>query len=212
MAPLRWPMARRVWPQGTCAACDVMATMRRRRQHDPGATCSPGPKGAAMATSGLSMLDPLNLWRDALGQWENRTNQVANQEMKSEDFARATNALLGMSLGLQQALGKANTALLKELNLPSRGELLELGERLQRIEDQLGQIARLLGAQGPAGSPAAAAMPPRTRRPAPPAAAVPPSAAPTEAVATRPPPLPPRRRPAAKKPAATRRPPARKGR
>lgn len=155
------------------------------------------------------MLDPLNLWRDALGQWENRTNQVANQEMKSEDFARATNALLGMSLGLQQALGKANTALLKELNLPSRGELLELGERLQRIEDQLGQIARLLGAQGPAAGPAAVAMPPRTRRPAPPAAAAP-AAAPPEAAAAPPPPT--RRRPAAKKPAATRRPPARKGR
>ncbi|MBS0425952.1 MAG: hypothetical protein JSR41_01545 [Proteobacteria bacterium] len=154
------------------------------------------------------MLDPLNLWRDALGQWENRTNQVANQEMKSEDFARATNALLGMSLGLQQALGKANTALLKELNLPSRGELLELGERLQRIEDQLGQIARLLGAQHPAASPAPSAMPPRTRRPAPPSAAAPP-AAPLEAAA---PPAPARRRPAAKKPAATRRPATRKGR
>lgn len=143
-----------------CAAGDN-TTRARPEQH--------GPKGAAMATSGLSMLDPLNLWRDALGQWENRTNQVANQEMKSEDFARATNALLGMSLGLQQALGKANTALLKELNLPSRGELLELGERLQRIEDQLGQIARLLGAQGAAASQAPAAMPPRTRRPAQPA-------------------------------------------
>ena len=149
------------------------------------------------------MLDPLNLWRDALGQWENRANQVANQEMKSEDFARATNALLGMSLGLQQALGKANTALLKELNLPSRGELLELGERLQRIEDQLGQIARLLGAQNPAAKADAPAMPPRTRRPAPPPA----PASPEAAV-----PPPAGRRPAAKKQAAARRPPARKGR
>lgn len=182
-----------------CAAGDN-TTRARPEQH--------GPKGAAMATSGLSMLDPLNLWRDALGQWENRTNQVANQEMKSEDFARATNALLGMSLGLQQALGKANTALLKELNLPSRGELLELGERLQRIEDQLGQIARLLGAQGAAASQGPAAMPPRTRRPAQPAAVAPPEAAPAEAAVA----PPARRRPAAKKPAATRRPPARKGR
>lgn len=153
------------------------------------------------------MLDPLALWRDALGQWENRTNQVANQEMKSEDFARATNALMGMSLGLQQALGKANTALLKELNLPSRGELLELGERLQRIEEQLGQITRLLGAQAPTAGPAPSAMPPRTRRPAAPLAAQP-----AEAAAA---PAPQARRTAAKKtPKATpgRRPAARKGR
>ena len=160
------------------------------------------------------MLDPLNLWRDALGQWENRTNQVANQEMKSEDFARATNALLGMSLGLQQALGKANTALLKELNLPSRGELLEIGERLQRIEDQLGQVVRLLGAQSPAAGPAPGAMPPRTRKPV-----APPAAQPPEAIAAGPPPArrspavkPGAKKPAAKKSAPARRPAARRGR
>ncbi|OUM01605.1 hypothetical protein [Variovorax sp. JS1663] len=115
------------------------------------------------------MLDPLGMWRDALSQWENRTNQVANKEMKSEDFARAANALLGMSLGLQQALGKANSTLLKELNLPSRAELLALDERLQRIEEQLALLARQWGAAGPAE--AKPTMPPRTRRPAPAAAA-----------------------------------------
>ncbi|WP_077002904.1 hypothetical protein [Variovorax sp. KK3] len=113
------------------------------------------------------MLDPLGLWRDALGQWENRTNQVANKEMKSEDFARVANTMLGMTLGLQQALGKANSTLLKELNLPSRAELLAVDERLQRIEEQLALLTHQLGARDPALP--KAAMPPRTRRPAPPA-------------------------------------------
>lgn len=118
-----------------------------------------------MATTGLPMLDPLGMWRDALSQWESRSNQMAQKEMGSEDFARTMNGLLGLSMGLQQALGKANGTLLKELNLPSRGEVLELGERLQRIEDQLALITRALGAQNPALAPSPSVMPPRTRRP-----------------------------------------------
>lgn len=158
-----------------------------------------------MATTGLPRLDPLSMWRDALSQWESSSNQLANKEMGSEDFARSMNGLLGLSLGLQQALGKANSTLLKELNLPSRGELLELGERLQRIEDQLTLITRALGAQSSALAPGPSAMPPRTRRPA--ASAE--SGATTAPVAAEPAqdsPAPPVRRQAApkKKPAAPR--------
>ena len=122
------------------------------------------------------MLDPLSVWRDALNKWESSSNKLANKEMGSEEFARSMNTLMGMSMGVQQALGKANAALLKELNLPSRAELVELGDRLQRIEDQLVQINRTLS--GPAPT---TAMPPRTRRPNPPAetAAAAPAAEPT---------------------------------
>ena len=135
-----------------------------------------------MATSGFPALDPLNLWRDALSKWEGGANQLANKQMGSEDFARAMNGLLSLSMGLQQALGQANGALLKELNLPSRNDMIEMGARLQRIEDAIEQLNQRLGGVVPA--PAATetkSMPPRTRKPPSAVAAVAPTPAPVAA-------------------------------
>lgn len=129
------------------------------------------------------LLDPMALWRDALTQWEGGANTAASRQMGSEEFTQALHAITSVSTGIQQALGKANGALLKELNLPSRKDLIEIGERLQRIEDAIEQLNQRLGGVVPA--PAAAietkAMPPRTRKPPSAAApAVPVAAAPAE--------------------------------
>lgn len=142
-----------------------------------------------MAKTGLSMLDPLELWRDALNKWEGDANSAASKQMGSEDFVRALHAMATVSTGIQQALGKANGALLKELNLPSRADLIEIGARLQRIEEALEQLTRQIGGVAPKAQ--APAMPPRTRKPPVAAAAAPiPVAAPTSAPA--------RKRPAAR--------------
>lgn len=121
-----------------------------------------------MAKTGLPLMDPLQMWRDALTQWEGGTNAEASRQMGSEEFAQALHAMAGVSTGIQQALGKANGALLKELNLPSREDLIDIGARLQRIEDAIEQLTQRLGGVAPA--PASAAepkqMPPRTRKPA----------------------------------------------
>ncbi|RZL64132.1 MAG: hypothetical protein EOP81_10225 [Variovorax sp.] len=120
-----------------------------------------------MAKTELSkLLDPMALWRDALTQWEGGANTAATKQMGSEEFAQALHAVASVSTGIQQALGQANGALLKELNLPSRSDLIDIGARLQRIEDAIGQINQRLGGLAPA--PAGAnpkQMPPRTRKP-----------------------------------------------
>ena len=130
-----------------------------------------------MAKTGLSkMLDPMALWRDALTQWEGDANAAATKQMGSAEFAQALHTMAGLSTGLQQALGKANGALLRELNLPNRNDLIDIGARLQRIEDAIEQLTQRLGGVAPA--PALSEpqpMPPRTRKP--------PSAAPTAQLA-----------------------------
>lgn len=113
-----------------------------------------------------NMLDPMALWRDALTQWEGGANSAATKQMGSEEFAQALHAMAGVSTGIQQALGKANGALLKELNLPSRNDLIDIGARLQRIEDAIEQLTLRLGVAAPAPlSTEPQPMPPRTRRP-----------------------------------------------
>ena len=121
-----------------------------------------------MARTDMSkMLDPMALWRDALAQWEGGADSAATKQMASEEFAQALHAMASVSTGIQQALGKANGALLQELNLPSRNDITEISARLQRIEDALEQLTQRLGGAVPV--PAAAAeprqMPPRTRKP-----------------------------------------------
>lgn len=117
-------------------------------------------------TDTSKMLDPMALWRDALTQWEGGANSAATRQMGSEEFAQALHAMAGVSTGIQQALGKANGALLKELNLPSREDLIEIGVRLQRIEDAIEQLTQRLGGVAPAPtSSEPRQMPPRTRKP-----------------------------------------------
>ncbi|HYP70279.1 MAG TPA: hypothetical protein VEP93_05300 [Variovorax sp.] len=137
------------------------------------------------------MLDPLQVWRDALSKWEGSANSLANKEMGSEESVRAMQAMMSVVMGLQQTLGKANGVLLKELNLPSRNDIVEIGTRLQRIEDMLEQLSRQMGnpvASAPGSAPAT--MPPRTRKPAPvieaAAAAAAPAAAPEASQGSKP--------------------------
>jgi hypothetical protein len=125
-----------------------------------------------MAKSGLSILDPLEMWRDALAQWEGTANKVAGKQLKTEEFAKVLHTVSGATLGMQQALAKANKSVLKEMNLASRDDLTEIGERLHRIEDMLEFLCRQVSGKAPsATSSAPAPMPPRTRVPPTPAPA-----------------------------------------
>lgn len=120
-----------------------------------------------MSKPAPSLLDPWALWRDALAQWEGRTNAVANEQMGSEEFTRAMHFALNVSQGMQQTFAKAVGKALKNLNLPSRAEVVEIDARLQRIEETLEALVQQLQATGRQDAvPTAPAMPPRTRKPA----------------------------------------------
>ncbi|MEJ8857739.1 poly(R)-hydroxyalkanoic acid synthase subunit PhaE [Variovorax robiniae] len=133
-----------------------------------------------MAKSGLSILDPMEMWRDALAQWEGTANKVAGKQLKTEEFAKVLHSVSGATMGMQQALTKANKTVLKEMNLASRDDLAEIGERLHRIEDMLEFLCRQVSGKSPAAS-TPAPMPPRTKVPPTPADA-PAAAAPVAAV------------------------------
>jgi len=85
-------------------------------------------------------LDPLGLWRDMLGQWERGLNSVANQAMGSDEFSRAMHQVTSLGLRMQQSVGEAMEKSLRALNLPSRGDLIAISERIGRIEETLARI------------------------------------------------------------------------
>jgi hypothetical protein len=113
-------------------------------------------------------LDPFAAWRDMVAQWEKNVNQLANKSMASDEFSGSMNQLMNVMLKSQQGVSEAMVKYLATLNLPSRQDLLALGEQLGSIESQLNRIALLLERQNRHASPAVARKtPPRTKRPLP---------------------------------------------
>jgi SMC interacting uncharacterized protein involved in chromosome segregation len=95
---------------------------------------------------------------------------MANQVMGSEQFSRVTHQLTGASVGAQKTVGDLMERYLVSMNLPSRAQMVSMGERLQSIESQLNEIRALLNrvhadvaSQGSNGL--AAPRPPRTKQP-----------------------------------------------
>ena len=113
--------------------------------------------------------DPLALWRDMLSKWETGFNDLANKNMASPEFSQLMNQAMGMSVRMQHAMGEIMGRYLTAMNMPSRADLVAIGERLQGIEDQLGRLTAMVEQRISAGPSDGAtkpyAGPPRTKRP-----------------------------------------------
>lgn len=114
--------------------------------------------------------DPADIWRTMLAEMEKGFNNFANQAMGSQEFSRVMNQAGNASFGAQRALGDLMEKYLSSMNLPSRAQLTNMGERLQAIESQLNEIKALLYRTHGDASAASAGLaslpkPPRTKRP-----------------------------------------------
>ena len=114
--------------------------------------------------------DPVAVWQNMIGEMEKGFNAFANQAMASPQFSKVVNQVGGASAGAQKQLADLMEKYLVSMNLPSRAQMVSMGERLQSIEGQLNEIKALLyQVHGNAGATAsgapAAPKPPRTKRP-----------------------------------------------
>lgn len=115
-----------------------------------------------MATS--MNLDPFDMWRQAFTKLEEGMNSLGTRSLRSDEAGKALLEISKVSMQMQHVMEKALGRYFKAINLPSRREIIELGETLRRIEDRLDQLL-------PAPQPAITKRPARTRRPAAPVAA-----------------------------------------
>ena len=113
--------------------------------------------------------DPAAMWQNFLGDVEKGFNSFANQTMGSGEFSRAMNQLSGTAVGAQKTLGDVMERYLMGMNLPSRAQMENMGERLQAIEGQLTEIKAFLhqvhNSGGSDPSLSGVPKPPRTKRP-----------------------------------------------
>jgi hypothetical protein len=110
--------------------------------------------------------DPVAMWHKLLEDMEKGFNTFAGAAVGSEPFSRTLNQVGGASVGAQKTMGAFMERYLTSLNLPSRSELVGIGERLQAIEARVNEIAGLLNRLHPeaAASGPAQAIAPKPRR------------------------------------------------
>lgn len=103
------------------------------------------------------LLDPLQLWRDAVNKLEGEVNTRATDGLKSQRIMRSLHQLTNISQGMERLFEKISAEHLRRLNLPSRTDVIALAESLRRIEEK---VDRLVPAES-----TAVPRPARTRRP-----------------------------------------------
>jgi len=88
--------------------------------------------------------DPGAFFREMLGQWENVANQFGSELMKSGEFARTVQGATSAGLRAQAVAKDAMSRALAAANMPSREDIVGLGERMGAIEERLSRIETLL--------------------------------------------------------------------
>jgi hypothetical protein len=88
--------------------------------------------------------DIVQLWRDWLTQSERQVNTFFNEALGQEPSARAMAGFVEAYAALQRLLMDAMQRYLTLVNMPSRTDVLGLGETLRSMEDRLARIEETL--------------------------------------------------------------------
>jgi hypothetical protein len=108
--------------------------------------------------------DPLSAWRDWFVKSEREWSESLTRMMKDETVARAMGQEVNAALYTQQMLAQGMAKQLATWNLPSRDDLVALGERMGRLEDAVARLEAALVQMRGSVAPDPARKPPRTRK------------------------------------------------
>lgn len=111
-------------------------------------------------------LDPSAQFQEYVTQWERSVDQFFNQLMGTEQFSQSMNQLQKLQLEFQKTFRDAMASQLVQWNLPSREDVLQLGEQIRALDARLARMESTLAGMT-AGVAASKNGPRRTRRPAP---------------------------------------------
>ena len=88
--------------------------------------------------------DPPADFSELVTQWERNFNEFSNQMMGTPEFARSMNQFQNAQMGLQRNFAEAMARQLANFNMPSRDDVISLGEQLTEIDLRLGRIEKAL--------------------------------------------------------------------
>ena len=112
-------------------------------------------------------LDPFALVRDLVAKIEKGINESANPLLKSGEFSRVANKVMSAAAVAKKLAQDLTQRYFEALNVPSRTDIVALGDRLQALEDRMIVIQATLDQMGAPARRAALPPPSRTRKPPP---------------------------------------------
>ena len=119
-----------------------------------------------------SFPDPLEMWRNWLSESERQWNGFLNQAMATDEFSQTMGKFMDVYLNMQKSMSEAMGRYLTAMNLPTRTDVLALGDRISALEERIaGLEATVAKASSAAGerptsaSAPAKPKPARTRKP-----------------------------------------------
>ncbi len=100
-------------------------------------------------------------------QWERSFDEYSNRMMGTEEFSKNMNQFQSMQMEFQRTFSDAMAQQLANFNIPSRDEILKIGETLTIIDRRLLQIEKALAKINDTAAPAPTKKkgPARTRKP-----------------------------------------------
>jgi len=108
-------------------------------------------------------IDPMAMFRDFVGQWEKMANELGGEVLQRPQAAQTIHTVTALGLQAQNAAHEAMAKMLAAANMPSKAEVVAIGERLGAIEASLMRIEAALGASN--AQQRAVPKPSRTRTP-----------------------------------------------
>jgi hypothetical protein len=107
-----------------------------------------------------------DIWRDLLRQWEDASNSLGVDAMKTVEFSQAMNQATSLSMAAQGLFAQTFSKYLGAMNLPTRADVVALADRLQAVEGRIEEIRLMLDdRQRDHAQPDRRTKPTRNRRP-----------------------------------------------
>jgi hypothetical protein len=101
----------------------------------------------------------------AISDLESKVDTIATTILATDEFARVANTASSLSVRLKKGLAGQMGSRMALLNVPSRDDVVALGERLMLMDERLVRIEKALSRLVPPDPAAKPAGPPRTRKP-----------------------------------------------
>ena len=98
-----------------------------------------------MTMSQKPAFDPAAVWQKMISRWEQEVNDWSGKLTQNEQFGKVMSQATKMQIMAQRSFNDHMEKLLKSLNLPSKTEIEEISERLDRIEEVLERLTLTLG-------------------------------------------------------------------
>ncbi|MCZ6889939.1 MAG: hypothetical protein O7H39_15745 [Gammaproteobacteria bacterium] len=108
--------------------------------------------------------DPGAAFRDMVTQWERRFDAFANQMMGTEAYASAMNQFQQSQLTAQKAFSDFMTQQLTSMNMPTREDVVRIGQAVRELDKRMERIEQLLKS-GKSKKKRKRKGPPRTKMP-----------------------------------------------